>query len=128
MTRKGKANIQSKVRDISVTVKSSWCRQNFWSNVLLLNCFRNYFRVNGNGFFPANKDVKTWPYLFRFCDRHNDCGEDALLGSSASVAKIKLASNSIWSILKAIGLKRQNQSKHHNHFLLDIGKIWKNYI
>lgn len=49
--------------------------------------------------------LKHWPYLFCFCERHSDCWEDALLGSSANVAKMKLASNNISSILKAIGLK-----------------------
>lgn len=86
----------------------------------------NYFRINCNGFFPNNKDIKTWPYPFCFCERHSDCGEDALLGSSANVAKMKLASNNISSILKAIGLKRQSQNKHHNHFLMDIGKTREN--
>lgn len=67
--------------------------------------------------------MKTWPYLFRFCERHSDCGEDPLLGSSANVAKTKLASNNMSSILNAIGLQRQSQSEHHTHFLMDIGKI-----
>lgn len=67
--------------------------------------------------------MKTWPYLSRFCERHSDCGEDSLLGSSANVAKTKLASNNMPSTLNAIGLKRQSQSKHHIHFLMDIRKI-----
>lgn len=57
-------------------------------------------------FSQTIKTLKHWPYLFCFWERHSDCGEDALLGSSANVAKIKLASNNISSILKAIGLKK----------------------
>lgn len=86
----------------------------------------NYFCINCNGFFPTNKDVRTWPYLFCFSERYNDCGEDALLGSSVNVAKIKLASSNISSILRATGLKRQNWSTQHSHFLMDIGKTSEN--
>lgn len=60
--------------------------------------------------------MRTWPYLFRFCERHSDCGEDPLLGSSANVAKIKLASNNMSSILNAIGLKKAKSEQTSHSF------------
>ena len=62
------------------------------------------------------KTLKTQPYLFCFCERHSVCREDALLGSSANVAKIKLASNNISSILKAMGLKKAKPEQKPHSF------------
>lgn len=62
------------------------------------------------------KTLKTQAYLLCFCERYSVCREDALLGSSANVAKIKLASNNISSILKAMGLKKAKPEQKPHSF------------
>lgn len=67
-------------------------------------------------FLPAFEFEHIRSDLFCFCERHSDCGEDPLLGSSANVAKIKLASNNMSSILNAIGLKKAKSEQTSHSF------------